>query len=133
MESCYPVDCGEYYSVTPVLSPNCSRKYCEPEPACCPRLPRCQKPVYYCCEPRKRSPYDCCDPPPHKGCCSPPSSRRPCTIQPNCEPSCYQPPPCKPVKTKYIMPCYRYEDGRIVSYVHEWCYLVELVSIYPTK
>lgn len=24
-------------------------------------------------------------------------------------------PPCKPVRTKYVIPCYRYEDGRIVS------------------
>ncbi|KAJ8736262.1 hypothetical protein PYW08_006918 [Mythimna loreyi] len=113
MECCYPVDCGEY-AVAPMLVPAyCPRKYCDQEP-CCPRLPRCQKPKYYCSEKPCRVPvYDCCAAPPQKGCCSPSLPRRaPC---PEPEPCCYEQPCCKPVKTKYIMPCYRYEDGRIAN------------------
>lgn len=145
MEFCHPVDCGEF-AVTPMLvAPVCTPKCCEEAPMCYPCLPRCPKPVYYCCEkkvPKQRTPvYDedcchhtpsarCCVNPPPTGCCLPPQSARyceprsppqtrqdPCKAPAQyCDNCCH--PPCKPVKTKYIIPCYRYEDGRIVSFVY---------------
>lgn len=134
MENCYPVDCGEY-TVAPMLVPaQCLKKYCEQESSCYPRLAPCAKPTYYCCE-AKPAEYDCCAPPPQKNCCiSPPPLRRNCPApRPNCDSCCYYPPEpcCKPIKTKYIMPCYRYEDGRIVSSVYKYQrYLVGLVRFF---
>lgn len=152
MDCYYPVDCGEF-SVTPMLVANsCTPKCYEEEPACYPCLPRCTKPVYYCCEkkaPRSPPPprtavcEDCCVRPASPvRCCAPRSP--PPARQESCPPPAPAPapccnsccPPCKPVKTKYIIPCYRYEDGRIVSsvcltYLHTaGIYIVALISIH---
>uniref|UniRef100_A0A2A4J3U5 Uncharacterized protein n=1 Tax=Heliothis virescens TaxID=7102 RepID=A0A2A4J3U5_HELVI len=123
MECCYPPDCGEC-TVTPMLvAPNCVPKYCDEEPPTCyPCLPRCQKPMYVCYDQKPTRPktprcqaYERESCPRHASCCSPrPPRHEPCSApEPSCEPCC--PPPCKPVKTKYIIPCYRYEDGRITN------------------
>ncbi|KAF9421456.1 hypothetical protein HW555_002671 [Spodoptera exigua] len=123
MECCYQPDCGEY-TVTPMLvAPSCTPNYCVEEAAYIPCLPRCQKPVYYCCtkEVPKR---ECCPLPSQPVCCRPqstPPQHVQCPPpQEACDSCCTQPPqppPCKPPKTKYIIPCYRYEDGRIERYV----------------
>lgn len=49
-------------------------------------------------------------------CCKSHSPQRNCSYHersPCCDAYCHT--PCKPVRTKYVIPCYRYEDGRIVS------------------
>ncbi|XP_022822050.1 uncharacterized protein LOC111353312 isoform X3 [Spodoptera litura] len=154
MECCYQPNCEEY-AVTPMLvapAPPCAPKYCDEEPACMPCLPRCQKPVYYCCTkepPPKRDYYCCTKVAPKRDCCPLPPQTVCCPVSPQtvccrprstpprhdscghgghgghgghpppqpqqqaCNSCCAQPPPNKPVKTKYIIPCYRYEDGRI--------------------
>ncbi|XP_022822051.1 sperm mitochondrial-associated cysteine-rich protein-like isoform X4 [Spodoptera litura] len=156
MECCYQPNCEEY-AVTPMLvapAPPCAPKYCDEEPACMPCLPRCQKPVYYCCTkepPPKRDYYCCTKVAPKRDCCPLPPQTVCCPVSPQtvccrprstpprhdscghgghgghgghpppqpqqqaCNSCCAQPPPNKPVKTKYIIPCYRYEDGRIVN------------------
>ncbi|CAD0194870.1 unnamed protein product [Chrysodeixis includens] len=168
MDCYYPVECEEF-SVTPSC---CAPKYYEEPPACYPCLPRCAKPVFYCCEQKSRSPSppprsaineDCCMRPisPVR-CCAPrsphhtrhdphsphPARHDPCSPHharhdqcpphharhdqcpphhvrhdpcpppapahtPCCNSCCHR--PSKPVKTKYIIPCYRYEDGRITN------------------
>lgn len=137
MACCYPEDCGEY-AVTPMLIAPClPTKCCEDPPVCYPCLPRCPKgQIVYCCEkpPRsKREPCcenstaesDCgeCNPPPasKQQRCRPSTPRQSsCAAPPNCCPTC-----CRPMKTKYVIPCYRYEDGRIVSF-HKF-----LINLYP--
>ncbi|XP_022822048.1 keratin-associated protein 10-8-like isoform X1 [Spodoptera litura] len=156
MECCYQPNCEEY-AVTPMLvapAPPCAPKYCDEEPACMPCLPRCQKPVYYCCTkepPPKRDYYCCTKVAPKRDCCPLPPQTVCCPVSPQtvccrprstpprhdscghgghgghgghpppqpqqqaCNSCCAQPPPNKPVKTKYIIPCYRYEDGRITN------------------
>ncbi|XP_059051069.1 uncharacterized protein LOC131845922 isoform X3 [Achroia grisella] len=135
MAYCYSDDCGEF-AVTPMLVAPCYPSKCYEETVSYPCLPQCPKGrLVYCCEkdlPRTppRSPIsrlkervDQCNDPHcrlHHGCNSPPRYRNrsppptrspPCTPQ-DCCPTCCQ-PTCKPVKTKYVIPCYRYEDGRI--------------------
>ncbi|XP_059051068.1 uncharacterized protein LOC131845922 isoform X2 [Achroia grisella] len=139
MAYCYSDDCGEF-AVTPMLVAPCYPSKCYEETVSYPCLPQCPKGrLVYCCEkdlPRTppRSPIsrlkervDQCNDPHcrlHHGCNSPPRYRNrsppptrspPCTPQ-DCCPTCCQ-PTCKPVKTKYVIPCYRYEDGRIERYV----------------
>lgn len=128
MACCYSEDCGEF-AVTPMLIAPClPTKCCEDPPVCYPCLPRCGKgKVVYCCEkPTPCRPEPCCrqEPCEHSadsdaGDCHPPprpQHSRPaprqssCKPPPNCCPTC-----CRPMKTKYVIPCYRYEDGRIVS------------------
>lgn len=119
---------------TPCLAP-CVKMpvvYCceRPKPKLLPRA-ECEQ----CCVPsarhssdsRQGSQCDCsqceyCNP----SCCAPPppSCRKGHASQSNCNrdecsPCCdaYCPTPCKPVRTKYVIPCYRYEDGRIVSFL----------------
>ncbi|XP_013177167.1 PREDICTED: uncharacterized protein LOC106124756 isoform X3 [Papilio xuthus] len=109
MDCCFVNEC-ERFAVTPVLvSPQV--KCCESAPI---YVPCCNDKVVYCCEKiRPCTPvarkicYDgncdhtctLCSEPPQKFC-----------------PTCRQPtgPPAKPA-VKYVMPCYRYEDGRIVQ------------------
>ncbi|XP_026320054.1 keratin-associated protein 10-11-like isoform X2 [Hyposmocoma kahamanoa] len=47
-------------------------------------------------------------------CCKSHSPQRNCSHH-ECSPCCdaYCHTPCKPVRTKYVIPCYRYDDGRI--------------------
>ncbi|XP_013177166.1 PREDICTED: keratin-associated protein 10-5-like isoform X2 [Papilio xuthus] len=109
MDCCFVNEC-ERFAVTPVLvSPQV--KCCESAPI---YVPCCNDKVVYCCEKiRPCTPvarkicYDgncdhtctLCSEPPQKFC-----------------PTCRQPtgPPAKPA-VKYVMPCYRYEDGRIIN------------------
>ncbi|XP_069359400.1 keratin-associated protein 9-1-like isoform X1 [Maniola hyperantus] len=112
-------DLGDY-AVTPMLvSPCGSEKCCQPPPLCYPCLPRCPKGqvVYYCEKPQsiQRKSSKNCD-----SCChETPKAESYCKrrcLSPSredCCPSCNN--PCKPIKTKYVIPCYRYEDGRIVN------------------
>ncbi|XP_069359402.1 uncharacterized protein [Maniola hyperantus] len=112
-------DLGDY-AVTPMLvSPCGSEKCCQPPPLCYPCLPRCPKGqvVYYCEKPQsiQRKSSKNCD-----SCChETPKAESYCKrrcLSPSredCCPSCNN--PCKPIKTKYVIPCYRYEDGRIVQ------------------
>lgn len=123
MACCYSEDCGEF-AVTPMLIAPClPTKCCEDPPVCYPCLPRCPKgQMVYCCEKRpqpRQAPCcesdDGCDippPPPRQQCSRPqPAPRQSsCKAPPDCCPTC-----CRPMKTKYVIPCYRYEDGRIVS------------------
>lgn len=113
------------YAVTPMLvSPFHAEKCCEAPPICYPCLPRCPKgQIIYCCEkPLQKcsrtsdSNYeDCCNEKPKK-LMPPPVT---CNEQASCPrheqycSPCHD--HCKQVKTKYVIPCYRYEDGRIVS------------------
>ncbi|XP_073958411.1 uncharacterized protein isoform X2 [Choristoneura fumiferana] len=134
MDCCYVEEECEDYSVRPMLMVPCAPVKCRGEaPACFPCLPRCSKKVY-CCEkpkskPTVRSPAfsdepddDCCQPKkrssrPRSSDDSYQSPQRQARCPP---PPCYEPccqPTCKPVKTKYVIPCYRYEDGRIERYV----------------
>ncbi|KAJ8735650.1 hypothetical protein PYW07_007270 [Mythimna separata] len=86
------------------------KSYCEKPQYCCIEKPHksySEKPKYYCTEKPVKCyapQYVCCEPPPprHKVCPVP-------------DPCCHQQHYCKPVKTKYIMPCYRYEDGRVTN------------------
>ncbi|CAK1540132.1 unnamed protein product [Leptosia nina] len=117
--SCSYDECGDY-QVTPVLMAPCDSGPCCDAPAVCyPCLPRCPKgQVVYCCEkkPRGRLPCtddDCCEQP--KQSTRPQDHRRDCSPH-QCCPACKH-PSCKPVKTKYVIPCYRYEDGRIEQYM----------------
>ncbi|XP_072937783.1 uncharacterized protein [Epargyreus clarus] len=114
MAYCFSEDCGDY-AVTPMLVSPCGPvKCCESAPMCYPCLPRCPKgQVVYCCDKRpcgksrreEREEEDCCSL----------KHRAPPEPAPQyCCPTCNQ-PTCKPVKTKYVIPCYRYEDGRIVN------------------
>ncbi|XP_072937757.1 uncharacterized protein [Epargyreus clarus] len=114
MAYCFSEDCGDY-AVTPMLVSPCGPvKCCESAPMCYPCLPRCPKgQVVYCCDKRpcgksrreEREEEDCCSL----------KHRAPPEPAPQyCCPTCNQ-PTCKPVKTKYVIPCYRYEDGRIIN------------------
>ncbi|XP_039760840.1 uncharacterized protein LOC120634371 isoform X3 [Pararge aegeria] len=106
------------YAVTPMLISPCGpEKYCEAPPICYSCLPHCPKGqmVYYCDKPQcTKSPRrrdDPCNDIPEK-----PNSHYKRQLSPptkeDCCPTCNN--PCKPIKTKYVIPCYRYEDGRIV-------------------
>ncbi|XP_047985696.1 uncharacterized protein LOC125225865 [Leguminivora glycinivorella] len=89
-----------------------------------PCLPACTK-TYYCCEKPKSKPREESS---RRGeCrhsqqkierrpCSPPNNHQDCFVirSPSPRPPCCE-PQCKPTKTKYIIPCYRYEDGRIAN------------------
>ncbi|CAB3256481.1 unnamed protein product [Arctia plantaginis] len=137
MECCFTdfKKCDDGFCVSPAfaaVAPDCC------EPAECYE----EKPVLYCCEKKppkvvyccqnKEVVYNCNKKPPGAAhhsekkptkvvyCCEkePPKVVY-CCEKPATPPS---PPPkhcceesCRPVKTKYIMPCYRYEDGRIVE------------------
>lgn len=115
MAFCYE-DLGDY-TVTPMLvSPTVPERCCE-APLCYPCLPRCSKQIVYCEKPPSK-PVRYCDeychekPRPakesrYKQRCNSPARE-------SCCPTCNN--PCKPIKTKYVIPCYRYEDGRIVSF-----------------
>ncbi|XP_039760849.1 uncharacterized protein LOC120634371 isoform X4 [Pararge aegeria] len=107
------------YAVTPMLISPCGpEKYCEAPPICYSCLPHCPKGqmVYYCDKPQcTKSPRrrdDPCNDIPEK-----PNSHYKRQLSPptkeDCCPTCNN--PCKPIKTKYVIPCYRYEDGRIVN------------------
>ncbi|XP_039760831.1 uncharacterized protein LOC120634371 isoform X2 [Pararge aegeria] len=109
------------YAVTPMLISPCGpEKYCEAPPICYSCLPHCPKGqmVYYCDKPQcTKSPRrrdDPCNDIPEK-----PNSHYKRQLSPptkeDCCPTCNN--PCKPIKTKYVIPCYRYEDGRIEQYV----------------
>lgn len=65
---------------------------------------RCQYSSSPCCA---SSSCNCKSPSPQSH-----SSRHECSNC--CDTYCAR--PCKPVRTKYVIPCYRYEDGRIVSF-----------------
>lgn len=127
MSCCIPGDCGEY-AVTPMLVAPCpSVQCCQQPPLCYPVIPPCQ--TAYCCRPVKRLPKTPPQTPPEPRCeivyCPEPCQRVPLPQSPtsrqkrpkqpidSAEKCCHV--TCKPVKTKYVMPCYRYEDGRIVS------------------
>ncbi|XP_063395340.1 uncharacterized protein LOC134680189 isoform X2 [Cydia fagiglandana] len=118
MEICCLEECGAD-SVRPMLvAPRCIDN-----PPYHPCLPACTK-TYYCCD-KPPKPKHC-----HRHCikaeyepCSPPNNHQDCYIVRSPSPSprslCCEPceshRECKPTKTKYIMPCYRYEDGRIAN------------------
>ncbi|CAH4031260.1 unnamed protein product [Pieris brassicae] len=117
--SCSYDDCGDY-QVTPVLMAPCDSMPCCDGPALCyPCLPRCPKgQIVYCCE---RKPCR----PPKDECCyqtkKTKSNDRQRDPERDCSPNHCCPPckhtTCNPVKTKYVIPCYRYEDGRIEQYM----------------
>ncbi|XP_068626488.1 uncharacterized protein [Battus philenor] len=119
MECCYSNEC-ENYSVTPILLSPCPPiKCCESAPVYIPCQSSCnEKQVIFCCEkPPTSTPQAkkvCCD---DQGNCLTKCQRCADAQQSYC-PTCHQ-PTNPPVKTpvKYIMPCYRYEDGRIEQYV----------------
>ncbi|KPJ08703.1 hypothetical protein RR48_06191 [Papilio machaon] len=110
MDCCFVNEC-ERFAVTPVLvSPQV--KCCESAPI---YVPCCNDKVVYCCE--KIRP---CTPVARKICYDG-NCDHTCTLcseppQKIC-PTCRQPtgPPAKPA-VKYVMPCYRYEDGRIEQF-----------------
>lgn len=113
---------GEY-AVAPILmSPYSHDPCCLGTTSCMPYLSLCEKKKEECHEirPERKSPkpsrptYNCCSEcserprsPAHSKC---PSSQKYEEYCPTCKNS------CNPVKTKYVIPCYRYEDGRIVSF-----------------
>ncbi|XP_061709058.1 uncharacterized protein LOC133519130 isoform X3 [Cydia pomonella] len=120
MEICCLEECGAN-SVRPVLiAPRCNDAPVDFYPC----LPACTK-TYYCCE--KPKPKESREESSRRGeCrhsqhkmerrpCSPPNNHQDCYVvrPPSPRPPCCE-PQCKPTKTKYIIPCYRYEDGRIV-------------------
>ncbi|XP_062524723.1 uncharacterized protein LOC134198691 isoform X3 [Bombyx mori] len=130
MQYCYPEDCGPF-AVAPVLVTSSYPTRCEESPTCYPCLPHCPQSMVYCCDTRPKTPLrrsSCCDskefdsrnrnrnhsPPRQNRNSPPPPCRSDSTHKPssNCCPTCCQ-PTCQPVKTKYVIPCYRYEDGRI--------------------
>ncbi|XP_062524722.1 uncharacterized protein LOC134198691 isoform X2 [Bombyx mori] len=134
MQYCYPEDCGPF-AVAPVLVTSSYPTRCEESPTCYPCLPHCPQSMVYCCDTRPKTPLrrsSCCDskefdsrnrnrnhsPPRQNRNSPPPPCRSDSTHKPssNCCPTCCQ-PTCQPVKTKYVIPCYRYEDGRIERYV----------------
>ncbi|XP_063616570.1 uncharacterized protein LOC134789838 isoform X2 [Cydia splendana] len=108
MEICCLEECGAN-SVRPVLvAPRCN------DAEYYPCLPACTK-TYYCCD--KPKPKHC-----HRHCkteyepCPPPNNHQDCyVVRPPSPRPCCEPHQCKPTRTKYIMPCYRYEDGRIAN------------------
>ncbi|XP_061709061.1 uncharacterized protein LOC133519130 isoform X5 [Cydia pomonella] len=123
MEICCLEECGAN-SVRPVLiAPRCNDAPVDFYPC----LPACTK-TYYCCE--KPKPKESREESSRRGeCrhsqhkmerrpCSPPNNHQDCYVvrPPSPRPPCCE-PQCKPTKTKYIIPCYRYEDGRIERYV----------------
>ncbi|XP_060807999.1 uncharacterized protein LOC106140079 [Amyelois transitella] len=117
MECCFDIDGCEDFAITPVLVTPCYPQKCaEDPPMCYPCLPGCAKgKLMYCCEKRAprapaRTPRDG-DRDRNQDCSharNMPSREPP----PQRDNSCCQ-PTCKPVRTKYVIPCYRYEDGRI--------------------
>ncbi|CAK1602206.1 unnamed protein product [Parnassius mnemosyne] len=128
MDCCYSNDC-EQFSTTPILFTPCTPvKFCESTPVCIPCVPTCnQQQIIYCCEkpqqslPRLKKVYndshcDDCDPCHLQSTQKPRSQHKRCFDSHSQEycPTCHQPTDT-PVKTKYIMPCYRYEDGRIIN------------------
>ncbi|XP_045770698.1 uncharacterized protein LOC123871130 [Maniola jurtina] len=109
------------YAVTPMLVSPCDPEKCCQPPPCYPCLPRCPKGqvVYYCEKPQStqskssKNCDNCCyETPKAESHCKRRSSSPP---RDDCCPTCSN--PCKPIKTKYVIPCYRYEDGRIEQYV----------------
>lgn len=134
MANCHTEDLVEYMVSPMLVTPCYPSKYCEESPMCCPYLPRCPKGYVYC---REKSPskthrpmpmecesepvvyetrhncHHCPSPTRYRTARSPPPHTPQKPNESHC-PTCSQ-PICKPVKTKYVMPCYRYEDGRIVS------------------
>lgn len=121
--------CHEEPACVPCL-PRCQK----PVYYCCTKEPPPPKREYYCCAAKEVPKRDCCPLPPQTVCCPPQTvCCRPRSTPPRhdcshggappppqqqvCSSCCARPPPPKPVKTKYIMPCYRYEDGRIVSFL----------------
>lgn len=111
---------GEY-AVTPILMTPCSPNQCCYGASCLPCLSLCDKKQIECHEIRPERKCRKPSPPPYK-CCHDCSER---PRSPDCS-KCHSTqkyeeycPACKksmsPVKTKYVIPCYRYEDGRIVS------------------
>ncbi|XP_061709057.1 uncharacterized protein LOC133519130 isoform X2 [Cydia pomonella] len=121
MEICCLEECGAN-SVRPVLiAPRCNDAPVDFYPC----LPACTK-TYYCCE--KPKPKESREESSRRGeCrhsqhkmerrpCSPPNNHQDCYVvrPPSPRPPCCE-PQCKPTKTKYIIPCYRYEDGRIAN------------------
>lgn len=158
MECCYSDDC-EAYAVTPVLMAPCYPTKCsEDPPMCYPCLPRCPRgQIAYYCEKKPKTPPRTTDqnylksecnrcpnrrqrsstpPRQHKRSSTPTrnsSNANSCQSPLNYCTACCQ-PTCKPVKTKYVIPCYRYEDGRIVSWiliywkVHNTCFMLWNVS-----
>ncbi|CAH2102358.1 unnamed protein product [Euphydryas editha] len=114
----------EDYTVTPMIVSPCVPEQCCDRPSpCYVSLPRCPKREIIFCErtPNKNSKKGN---PVHDNCCneflkqqhSPELPRRQSSSSsqeycPTCNNS------CKPIKTKYVIPCYRYEDGRIEQYV----------------
>ncbi|KAM3967895.1 uncharacterized protein ACR2FA_011444 [Aphomia sociella] len=124
MAFCCSEDCGEYAVAPMLVSPCIPTKCCEEPPLCYPYLPPYPKgQVLYHCEKRPprtppRSPicYNIRDDEQNDSCCrhhcqSTPPTRPPPSTPQNCCPTCCH--SSKPVKTKYVIPCYRYEDGRI--------------------
>ncbi|KAJ0182425.1 hypothetical protein K1T71_001794 [Dendrolimus kikuchii] len=120
----YPEDCGQFAVAPMLVAPCYPTKCCEDPPMCYPCLPRCPPAkVVYCCDKKPpctppRTPtcheaHDCCEQPPQKNRprSPPPTRKHSHTATPDSCPTCYS--TCKPVKTKYVIPCYRYEDGRI--------------------
>ncbi|XP_031769098.2 uncharacterized protein LOC113518547 isoform X1 [Galleria mellonella] len=131
MDYCYPEDCSEF-AVTPMLTAPCYQTKSEELPLCYACMPECPKGRFvYCSEkrlpktpPRTPNRYskkqkDCDDLNSRSYHGHDSSYRRrnlsPCAPQSYC-PTCCQ-STCKPIKTKYVIPCYRYEDGRIERYV----------------
>ncbi|XP_052759012.1 uncharacterized protein LOC113518547 isoform X2 [Galleria mellonella] len=129
MDYCYPEDCSEF-AVTPMLTAPCYQTKSEELPLCYACMPECPKGRFvYCSEkrlpktpPRTPNRYskkqkDCDDLNSRSYHGHDSSYRRrnlsPCAPQSYC-PTCCQ-STCKPIKTKYVIPCYRYEDGRIAN------------------
>lgn len=110
------------YAVTPmILSPCIPEQCCERPSPCYVSLPKCpkgeitllEKPYNKNSKRTNRVGDNCCrefikqqNPSELQSQQSSYSSQEYC-------PTCNS--PCKSIKTKYVIPCYRYEDGRIVS------------------
>lgn len=105
-------------------TPKHLRPYCSDHDECCDHECTDQPRNYECHNFRdypdrlSSSSRQHCESPARRASLSPPlpAARSPPMPAPYSDicPTCSQ-PTCRPVKTKYVMPCYRYEDGRIVS------------------
>ncbi|XP_064074371.1 uncharacterized protein LOC113402050 isoform X3 [Vanessa tameamea] len=120
----YCFDELENYAVTPMLATPCvPDQCCERSPVCCASLPRCQKgeivyvekPQTKCYKKTNATNYNCCSECSKQSRSPEPLRRQTCCSSQEYCPTCNKCNPCKSIKTKYVIPCYRYEDGRIVN------------------
>lgn len=107
----HPQTCKQPRSAIPESCPTCY-SVCKPVKIthCYEKKASCVPPTTYECD----EDNDCFKEQPRKYKPPPPTRKQsPIASSESC-PTCNS--ACKSVKTKYVIPCYRYEDGRIVSY-----------------